>query len=185
MTITSRPVPLAQLMGRATRLSRLGLATLLSLGLLLTASACGLNVQTNKPYTPADGVNLDVGSVRVRNLTIVSRTPGEGFLSASMVSSEPDALIAVSGVPIKSNDSSGAPFTGNMPNPIALGPGKLVVLTNGPLITFKSADIAPGLTASVTLKFSKAGEGTAITTIVSGTLPQYATISPTPSAASS
>ena len=36
-------------------------ALLLSLGLLLVAAACGIDAQTLRPYTPAEGINVDVG----------------------------------------------------------------------------------------------------------------------------
>lgn len=185
MTHTSRRVPRAQLIGRAARRSRFGIATLLALGLLLTATACGMHVQTNHPYTPADGISLDVGTVHIRNLTIVSRAAGEGYLAGSMVSAESDALLAVSGKPIKTDGSDGAEFTADLPDPVSLGNGTLVVLTARPLITLKSADVRPGLTASLTLQFSNAGQVTVNTTVVDGLSPQYATISPTPSAAPS
>jgi len=198
VTLTARPVSLvpAHPAGRSGwtplrsstsswRRARLGLATLMSLGLLLIASACGMDVQTNNPYTPADGVNLDVGTVHVRNLTVVSRAKGEGYLAGSMVSAEPEALLAVSGQPIKVDGSPGAEFTGTLPSPVALGNGTLVVLTSRPLITLKSADLMPGGTTTLTLQFSKAGEVTISTTVVDGMSAQYETISPTPSAPAS
>lgn len=199
MTLIARPVPLvpADRAGRsgsrsrrssatsAPRRTRLGLATVMATAMLVLGTACGMNVQTNNPYTPADGVNLDVGTVRVRNLTIVSRAKGEGYLAGSMVSSDPEALLAVSGKPIKSDGSPGAAFTGTMSAPVALGNGTLVVLTSRPLITFKSADLMPGGTTTITLQFSNAGEVTISTTVVDGTSPQYETISPTPSAPAS
>src|SRR3712207_4267109 len=66
-----------------------GLAGLLAvLGLLLAVGGCGTDAQTLKPYTPAEGVNLDVGNsydlervVHVRNLMIISKQPGSGVLS--------------------------------------------------------------------------------------------------------
>ncbi len=185
MTHISRRVPRAQLIGRAVRGSRLTVATMLALGLVLTATACGMHVQTNNPYTPADGISIDVGTVHVRNLTIVSRAAGDGYLAGSMVSTEPEALLAVSGKPIKTDGSDGAAFTATLPDPVALGNGTLVVLTARPLITVKSADLKPGLTASVTLQFSNAGVVSINTTVVDGLSPQYSTISPTPSAAPS
>ena len=33
----------------------------LLLALLLVVSACGMDAQTSQPYTPAEGVNVDVG----------------------------------------------------------------------------------------------------------------------------
>ena len=78
------------------------------LGLVLSVAACGMNVQTNRPYTPSDGVAVDVGDpanpnkvVHVRNLSIISWAPGEGVVSGSIVTADRDSLTAVSGTPIK------------------------------------------------------------------------------------
>ena len=40
---------------------RSGVRLVVVIGLLFLAAACGQNVQTNRPYTPAEGVNIDVG----------------------------------------------------------------------------------------------------------------------------
>ncbi|MGH3340799.1 MAG: hypothetical protein ACRDPL_18475, partial [Propionibacteriaceae bacterium] len=85
-----------------------GTSLLLVIGLLLVSAACGQDVQTNRPYTPGEGVNVDVGDpanpdkvVHVRNLLIISWEPGQGVVSASIVTDDRDALTAVSGTPIK------------------------------------------------------------------------------------
>ena len=58
MSHPPRHVPLPQpSRGRRARWSRLAPAA--ALGLALTTSACGMNVQTTNPYTPAIGVNFD------------------------------------------------------------------------------------------------------------------------------
>jgi hypothetical protein len=157
------------------------LAMTFVLGLVLTA--CGFNVQTNLPYTPADGVNLEVGPVQVRNLMILSRTEGVGFVSATMSSSQSDALVGVSGTVINSDGSNGAALTATMPNPIALGNGTPVVLTDQPaFITVKADGLKAGLTVDLTLQFSSAGETTLRVPVVDGNHPYYATVSPAPSA---
>ncbi|MBA3529652.1 MAG: hypothetical protein H0T91_10175 [Propionibacteriaceae bacterium] len=140
-----------------------------------------MNVQTNRPYTPAEGVNLDVGAVNIRNLLVLTRTEGQGFLSASLLSSDRDALVAVSGTPIKADGSEGAAFKATVPDPVALGNGQLVVLTQRNLITISSADLKPGLTARLVLQFSTAGEATVLVPIVDANQPEYATITPSPS----
>ena len=186
MALILRRVPLVQAMGHAvTHISRLGTALLLSLGLVLTVSACGMHVQTNDPYTPAEGVNFDIGTVSVRNLMILSRTEGSGFLSATMVSDERDALIGVAGNVIKVDGTDGSPLEVALANPVALGNSVLVVLTNRPLTTVQSPDLAPGLTVKMVLTFSTAGEQTIIVPVVDSAAPEYATITPTPSATAS
>jgi hypothetical protein len=182
VTLIPRRAALVASIGRASsRLSRLGVALLMSLGLALTASACGFEVQTNNPYTPAEGVNFDAGSVNMRNVMILSRTPGEGYLSASMTSGASDALLKVTGFAIKADGSEGAPLTVTLPNPVAVGNGSMVVLTDRPLITVKSADLQAGLVARLVFQFSKAGEVTTTAPVVNADQPAYATISPSPS----
>jgi hypothetical protein len=160
---------------------------LLVIGLLLVAGGCGMDVQTNRPYTPAEGINVDVGDpaspkevVHVRNLLIISRQPGEGVLSGSIVTAGRDSLTGVSGTPIKVDGSEGVPFTGTIPSTVSLANGLQVVLTDQPPIIVKSPDLIAGLEAIVTLQFENAGEVTVRVPIVDGHEGQYATLSPSP-----
>jgi hypothetical protein len=184
--LVMRPARGAVSTGRVnSRIGRWSVAVLLSLGLVLAVVGCGMNVQTNKPYTPAEGVNLDLGSIKIRNLMILSPAVGQGFLSASLLSPDRDALVSVSGAPIKADGSNGAPFTVAKANPVAVGNGVLVVLTKRPLITVHSPDLKPGLTASLVLTFSSAGQATVLVPVVDANQPDYATVVPTPSGAPS
>jgi hypothetical protein len=167
---------------RTARRSIRAVAAASAVGLGLGLAACGLDVQTNKPYTPADGVSLDAGNVHIRNVLVFSRTAGSGYLAGSLVTSDQDALTGVSGVAIKPDGSNGAALVATMPDPVAFGNNTLVVLTNRPLITITSADLKAGLDASLVLQFSKAGQVSVRVPIIDGNQPQYATISPTPSA---
>ena len=182
---------LAQAGHRRTR--QTGAALVLVLGLLFASTACGMDVQTNQPYTPGEGVNFDVGAgaeggnnedgvVLVRNLLIISHGPGEGIISGSIVTDGRDTLTAVSGNAIKTDGSPGAPFTATIPNGVTLANNLLVVLTDGPVITVSSPDLVAGLDASVTLQFEKVGQATVRVPVVDGAVPQYRSItaSPTP-----
>jgi hypothetical protein len=165
---------------------------LLVVGLLLVSGACGQNVQTNQPYTPAEGMNVDVGDpatpdnvVHVRNLLLISWEPGEAVVSASIVTAGRDALTAISGTPIQVDGTEGAPFTATIPNTVSLANGVQVVLTDESPITVESPDLMAGLEAIVTLEFQNAGEVTLRVPVVDGNEPQYATIKPTPTPTSS
>src|SRR5215207_4095840 len=165
---------------------RLVAGLLLVLAVTVT-TACGTNKQTLRPYTPAEGVNFDVGGergVKVRNLMILSRAEGEGILSATMVAADRAQLTAVSGKAIKSDGTDGAPLSATIPSSVSLGNGVLVVLTDGPFITVRSPDLKAGLVADVTLQFSTAGSATVRVPVIDGNEGPYATISPeaTPSA---
>jgi hypothetical protein len=160
------------------------------IGLLLVAGACGRNAQTDQPYTPAEGSNIDVGNpanpdevVHVRNLLIISHAPGEGIVSATIVTDGRDALTSVSGMPIKVDGTEGAPFTDTISNTVPIADGALVVLTDQSPITVKSPDLMAGLDAVVTLTFQNAGEVTLKAPVVDGNEPQYATLKPTPTPA--
>ena len=181
MSLSTRRAPLVQRAGTRSRRSRLGLASLGLLTMALTATGCGMDVQTTRPYTPAIGVNFDAGDVQIRDLMILSRTAGRGFLSGTLTANAEDTLIGVSGNAYKSDGSDGTPLTVSV-QPIKVVPGASVVLTQRPLINVTSADIEAGLTAKMVLRFAKAGEVTTNAPVVDASLPQYATISPTPSA---
>ena len=171
-----------------TRVHRSVVATLLGLALLTLVSACGMNAQTLQPYTPAEGVNVNVGPtgewVQVRNLMILSREDGVGYVSASIVAEERDALTAVAGHPFKLDGSAGAAFETTMPDPVGLAPGVLVVLTDRELIEVKSADLIMGGDAELTLTFSTVGEHTVRVPVVDADQPDYETISPSPTPSS-
>ena len=164
-----------------------GTSLLLVIGLLLVSAACGQDVQTNRPYTPAEGPNVDVGDpanpdkvVHVRNLLIISWEPGQGVVSASIVTDDRDALTAVSGTPIKVDGTEGAPFTATIGNTVSIANGAQVVLTDQAPITVQSPDLMAGLEAAVTLAFQNAGEATVRVPVVDGNEAQYATLRPTP-----
>jgi hypothetical protein len=164
-----------------------GLVALLSvLAVLLGLGACGTDAQTLRPYTPAEGVNIDVGNpadvqsvVNVRNLLIISREPGSGILSASIVTDGRDQLTEVSGFVIKSDGSQGSRLTVTLTNTVRFANRAQIVLTDRP-ISVRGADLAPGRTASITLTFANAGEATVIAPVVDGNVDQYRSLSPAP-----
>ena len=165
---------------RGGRAARAAAALVLSVG-LLGAASCGFDVQTNRPYTPGQGVNVNVGSpaVQVRNLMVLTREEGEGFLSATMSVAGRDSLTAVSGTPIKPDYTAGAAFTVELPAPVPLA-NQLVVLTNRPLITLASPDLQIGGEAELKLSFSTAGDVTIRVPVVDADEQPYRSISPTP-----
>lgn len=159
---------------------------------VLPAAACGTNAQTLRPYTPSEGINFDVGDqtkpesvIHVRNLLVISRSPGTGIVSGSLSTLGQDSLTGVSGVPYKVDSSKGSPFTATVSTPVVLANNSQVVLTDlDPFITISGASgLAAGLDADVTLQFATAGSVTMRTTVVDGNLPPYTDV--TPSAAPS
>lgn len=150
-------------------------------GSVLLLSGCGFGVQTLQPYTPAQGVNAEIGSVKVRNLAIISDAAGKGYVSASLVSPTNDTLAEVSGHPVMLDGSAGRPLavTGGMP--VALSANKLAVLTEPTAsLEVSSPDLSPGLQASVTLVFASGFRQTIQTPVLSSKDPVYASVSPAP-----
>jgi hypothetical protein len=177
----SKGVVVTGLVGRF----RAAAGVLLALGLLLATGACGTDAQTLRPYTPAEGVNLDVGAptdprnvVHVRNLLIISKARGQGLLSATIVTYGRDQLTGVTGNAFKVDGTDGAPFTVTLTNTVSFANGAPIVLTDGTPIAVNSPDLMAGLTAKVTLQFRNAGEATALVPVVDGNEQQYATITP-------
>src|SRR5690606_38619276 len=132
----------------------------------------------------------DVGprqqAVAERNLMIESKEPGSGYVSASLTAAaHTDALQRITGRAYTRDGQPGAPLTVNQPGPVQVPAGSLVVLTDQPLIEVTSADLEPGLEAEVTLTFATAGETTMRIPVVSADDPQFATVSPSPSASTS
>ena len=64
---------------------------------------------------PADAQNV----VHVRNLLVISKAPGSGVLSASLVTDGRDQLTGVTGYAIKVDGTEGAPFTATLTNTVA------------------------------------------------------------------
>jgi hypothetical protein len=168
--------------GRAgRRLRQIAAGLLLSIGLTALVAGCGFNAATNMPYTPSDGTNLDIGeggALKIRNLVIISRTKGEGIISATLIGNTDDQLTSVSIIPDKTDGAPGAAATTAPTPPLQLGGGNLIVLTNQAPLTVRSPDLTAGLAASVTMTFAKAGPVTLNCPVVDGSIPPWSQITP-------
>ena len=178
------------------RAARALAALLLSLGLMGLAAGCGFDAQLLQPYTPADGTNLDVGedgTLKVRNLQVVATAPGEGYLSATIISNAPERLTGATVAPVtlEGTPAPAAPVT--LPSPVTLDPGQLLVLTDEPLIRVDAPGLQAGASANVVLQFAEAGPVALTCPVVDGTVPPWSEIaasaspsgSPSPSGSAS
>ena len=165
-----------------------------ALAAVLPAAACGFGAQTLRPYTPAEGVNFDVGDqsnpdsvVHVRNLLIISRSPGEGIVSGTLVTQGRDTLTAVTGTPFLADGSKGSSFTAEMSGPVLLTNNRQIVLTDEqPFLTVSGATgLQAGLDTEITVQFGQAGSYTTRTTVVDGNLPPYTGVTPSASPSAS
>lgn len=163
-------------------------------GLLFTLSACGFDVQTLQPYTPSDGVNVDVapgpngqpdaGTVKVRDLMILAKSNTSGFLSATLVAQNNDSLTGVTGNVLNTNGGNGPALTFTVSNPIKVGGGKAVVLVDQAPVTVSGSSLPAGQDADLTLTFANAGSQNVKVPIVDGSNEIYKTVQPSASAGS-
>lgn len=170
----------------ARRMSRwLGVPVLI--GLLFALSACGFGVQTLQPYTPADGVNIDVGlsedgqptedTVKVRGLMILVQPDGSAFLSATLVCWGSDQLTEVTGFAQHADGSRAGDVTVELPLPIDVVDGHPVLLVEQQPNTVDGA-LTPGLNATLTLTFAEAGSRQVVVPVIDGSRAPYETVTP-------
>lgn len=156
-------------------------ALAVALGLALALAGCGFDSATLQTYTPAHGVNVDAGGVKVRNLLVVSKKDGSGIVSATMVSHATDRLSTVAGVPIRQDGTTGAPLTVIMNGQVDLAPSRLVTLTSPtPLVEVSSPDLKPGLTVDLVLTFASGARTQVKAPVMGFEDPIYSTLTPTP-----
>ncbi|MBO0812367.1 MAG: hypothetical protein J2P23_10020 [Microlunatus sp.] len=177
----------SQISRMAGKRGRIG-AALATAGLLFALSACGFGVQTLQPYTPADGVNVnvapgpdgqpDASTIKVRGLMILARTPTSGFLSATFDAQNTDTLTGITGNVLNPNGSTGDALTVNVSSPIKVGGGNPVVLVDHAAVTVTGNSLPAGQDASLTLTFANAGSEQVKVPIVDGNNDIYATVSP-------
>ena len=166
--------------GRASgRAARALAALLLSLGLVGLVAGCGFDAQLLKPYNPADGTNIDVGedgTLKVRNLQVVATADGEGYLSATLVANAAEQLTGATVAPQTLEGTAGPAAPVELPAPIELDPGQLLVLTDRPLLRVSAPDLQAGASATVVLQFAQAGPVTLQCPVVDGTVPPWTEI---------
>lgn len=165
-----------------------------SAGLLFALSACGFDEQTLQPYTPADGVNVDIGAgpdgnpisstIKVRGLMILAKSNTSGFLSATLVAQNNDSLTGVTGNVLNTNGGNGPALTFTVSNPIKVGGGKAVVLVDQAPVTVSGSSLPAGQDADLTLTFANAGSQNVKVPIVDGSNEIYKTVQPSASAGS-
>lgn len=161
-------------------------ALLLTVAAALVLTGCGFSAQTLQPYTPSNGVNLDVGAIKVRNLVVIADGEGNGILSGSLVSSADDALASVQVVPLLTGNEPGSPLTVTPTRNVPLTANELAILTDPtPAVIVSGQELAPGQTVTVTLGFASGTTGEVTAPVMTHDDPAYegiATDFPVPAA---
>jgi hypothetical protein len=140
----------------------------LALAAVLTLGACATRspMQTTEPYSPADGVPVDLGSVQVRGLVIVSKAKGEaGQLVGQVVN----------------NSTKAAKLTittaGGSPVEVQADPGSTTLGTDEQ-VSLGAVGVAPGSTVRIGVTSDAGGSAEATVPVLAPT-GYYSTITPT------
>jgi copper(I)-binding protein len=157
---------------RTSRRAAMGLALVLSVSPLLGACASGQDAVTRMAYAPSDGIEAQVGSIKVLNALVVAAPTGSvGTVSMSVVNtgSEPDRLVEVTATDgrVATSGASEVPADGVL----AFGS------PSGPSATIEGLGVTAGDTIGLRLRFEKAGE-VSVQTVVYPAAGDYATITP-------
>jgi hypothetical protein len=159
------------------RVARSAAVGLLALG--LTACTGTYQVTTNPPYSVTDGLNTTIGPVTAVNLLVVSAAKGDpGALTGAFTNSS-DRAVTLS---LALADQSGGAS-------VEIGAGQTVYVgagtDRGVTATFDAVPAAPGQVVGLTLSSPATGSSTVQVPVLDGTLPEYATLVPTPSPSAS
>ncbi len=169
---------------------RTGVAAALASGLLLAGCSATNPIETSKPYDPSDGIGAALGDVRASNLMIVSEGVGKPGVLLGAFTNDGDEdvtlTIAFGGV----DAAEGAEPSAD-PASIDLPAGETVLLTsteNGDLkvvterVAVTATPAAPGDLAAIAVSSDVSGGTTLRVPVLDGTLPDYASVLPTPEA---
>lgn len=159
---------------------------LIATGIALAAlglTGCGMDVQTLQPYTPADGINVDVAGIKVRGALIVAGASGPGLLSVGIIAQNADALTGVSGAALSPDGKSEYPLAVTVPASIPLPAATLVPITDKGIVVTSPA-LKAGLLANIVLSF-QSGQKVAMTIpVISRDEAPYRTLPPVGGASS-
>ncbi|CAM5788849.1 hypothetical protein [Cellulomonas persica] len=170
---------------------RTGVAAALASGLLLAGCSATNPIETSKPYDPSDGIGATLGDVRASNLMIVSEGVGKPGVLLGAFTNDGDEdvtlTIAFGGV----DAAEGAEPSAD-PASIDLPAGETVLLSNavdgGDLqvvnerVAVTATPAAPGDLAAIAVSSDVSGGTTLRVPVLDGTLPDYASVLPTPEA---
>jgi hypothetical protein len=141
-------------------------------GAALTGCSATNQITTAEPYSPSDGVRAELGDVTAENLLLLTSAEGAPAALQGALTNRGTAAVTVS-------ITSGAVAVGT----VRLDPAETVLLggETGKAITFAASN-PPGGVDPLTLATGPGGTLTVSVPVLDGTLPEYATLVPTPTA---
>ena len=150
------------------RLAAAGVVALV--GVALTGCSATNQITTVKAYSASDGVRAELGDMTAENLIVLTSAKGAPAALQGAVTNRGTAAVTVS-------LTSGTVAIGT----VRVKPAETVLLggDTGKDITFTAAN-APGEVTPLTLATGPGGSLTVSVPVLDGTLPEYATLVPTP-----
>ncbi|MCU1408439.1 MAG: hypothetical protein JWM23_519 [Microbacteriaceae bacterium] len=154
--------------------ARIAASVVLSAGILLGTSACGFFAPqaTTIHYDASDGVSGNVGDVAVRNALLISDNAGAANFIATLVNQGDKAQS------VKVQYESGGDKVTRSINVQANSTANLGA--DSPAVTFQEIDSKPGSLMPVFVQYGETTGVELLVPVLDGTLPQYATLVPTP-----
>ncbi len=159
-------------------------AAVACLGVSLGLAGCGFDVQSLQPDLSGQGVNVNAGQVRIRDLVVVETGAQTGRLAGTLTSPTEDQMVSVAGFVHNLDGRQGAPLT-TTGQAVTVPAGGVVILTDGPGVMVASPDLKAGLTVDLTLRFRSGAQTTVKTVIVDKSNPVYRSVTPAPSVSTS
>lgn len=159
-------------MSRRSRRGTLAAVLALALAPLAAGCAAGFTASTNRPYTPADGAVGDVGSLKIRNVLVVSGGEQAGAVVVGSIvndGTEPDQLTS-----LRVGEEEAA-----LPDSAEVPPGAVLQLGPGGEDVTLPGGFEPGVFVDLTMSFRNAGEFTE-RVLVQEPAGAYATVTPPP-----
>ena len=152
------------------RLAAAGVVALAALA--LTGCSATNEITTAKAYSASDGVRAELGDVTAENLIVLTTAKGAPAALQGAFTNRGTTAVTVS-----LTDGTAAIGT------VRVDPATTVLVGGdaGKKITFAASD-APGGVTPLTLATGSGGSLTVSVPVLDGTLPEYATLVPTPTA---
>jgi hypothetical protein len=155
--------------------ARIAASVVLAAGILLGTSACGFFAPqaTTIHYDASDGVSGNVGEIAVRNALLISDNAGNANFVATIVNQGNKAQS------VKVQYQSGSDKVTRSVNVKANSTANLGS-AEAPAVTFDTIDSKPGSLMPVFVQYGQTTGVELLVPVLDGTLPQYATLVPTP-----
>ena len=152
--------------------SRLAVAPVVAAALVALAGCSATNpITSDDPYSASDGVRGEVGDVTAENLFLLTAAKGDPGALQGALTNRGDESVEVRIAGEQDSESTD----------VRVPAGQTVLLgAEGEDVQLGSVPVEPGATTPLTLTTGAAGSVTLDVPVLDGTLPEYATLVPTP-----